>query len=541
MSVFGGDGLIEPGFFSGDDSWGGQQTDRAQNAAIRTLRGQVNDERRRLKSELRSIRGSMEQRLDRMAASFDAFVELSDVREQLVAFAGAAMVRRRVLAVLDGADPAPDLLRRPGAGTEGYWLVPAAHGLADLLSGDLGGAQRHLSEAADLDAERAGTFALLAAALRAPEAAPAPAEWILPGLMPEPPEHLAAHQYALLLLAAEGRLGEGPRDRLLTGGRLLLREATGGSAADAPEALLAPLLSGSQGPPREPTGLSGTGPVRQALEAGSRLARLRTVIEGHAERTGDDGAAPSSPALAAAAPVLRLLVEEGSPEEAPLLHRAGQLRSVVESGGGTADDVEPRSWNDAAGVTLDLLMGSAFSARSALGTRRFALDLFAPVVRDGARALEERATVPLPELVTARERGVEVAVGASGPDPSSLRTARERLSAQGDDSEVRGVLIQAAMAGASFLACMVAAAAMSSPLLWVLTVITGLGAGWLVWRLAEARAALRTGREYTLSSLERKALSAARSWAKYRSHAEQTQARAREDAEAIERVLGAGR
>lgn len=272
----GEDGLIEPGFFLGDSSWGGRMSDRAQNEAIRGLRSQLDTQRRRLNSELRHMRGTLEQRLDRMAASFDAFVELSDVREQLVPFTGAAMARRRVLLMLDGTVP-DTLTLEPSAAEGDYWLLPAAHGLHALLHGDMRGAQAGFSAAADLDPLRAGVFTLLAAAEQAPQAAPALAEWILSAVLPEAPADAAAHEWALILLAAEGRLGDGARGEVLAGCGALLRASSEDRAV--PGALWDLGAGAPEEAPRPMSGLSGIGPVKEAMAAAERLAVLRRAVE----------------------------------------------------------------------------------------------------------------------------------------------------------------------------------------------------------------------------------------------------------------------
>src|SRR5690606_16970802 len=265
------DNLIDPGFFSGDDSWGGAASDRAQNEAIRELNAELSLARRRLNSELKHIRGTLEQRIDRISASFDAFVELSDVREQLALFTPYARVRYRVLGLLDGADhelPAP-----AGASEPDYWLAPCARGLQALLDGDAAGAQRHFFEGAELDPLRAGVFALLASAVKAPESAPALAEWILPGVLPELPEELAAHQLAVLRLAVEGRLGDAATERaLLVCAERLRADGAAEAAAEqvflgADRGLKAPAL---------PKGVEPEGPIRDVLTAALRLSAIRT-------------------------------------------------------------------------------------------------------------------------------------------------------------------------------------------------------------------------------------------------------------------------
>src|SRR3569833_2366872 len=123
-----------------DDWW----TDYRQNRRIQELQGEVEaaysyaaSRSRALQSRLSQVQGTLERRLDRLATSFDAFVELSDIRLDLAMFDREAAVRnrtRRLLTALarGAGDPAPlDLDDCPG-----YWLKPAADGLAALVHGE---------------------------------------------------------------------------------------------------------------------------------------------------------------------------------------------------------------------------------------------------------------------------------------------------------------------------------------------------------------------------------------------------------------------
>src|SRR6266545_4632386 len=75
---------------------------------------------RRLQSELSKVTGSIEQRLNRISAAFDAFVELSDLRMTLALFDEHARVRHRARQLF-GEHPLPGEL----SDVDGYWLAPA--------------------------------------------------------------------------------------------------------------------------------------------------------------------------------------------------------------------------------------------------------------------------------------------------------------------------------------------------------------------------------------------------------------------------------
>ncbi|MCK9869335.1 hypothetical protein MRI28_06650, partial [Nocardiopsis dassonvillei] len=229
--------------------------DYSQNRKIRELEEslgsahyQMAAERRRMRSELSRVRGTLEQRLDRVSASLDAFIELSDVRAVLAMFDGAALARHRTLQMLDGVPlPSLDLEDVPG-----YWLVPAALGLHALLGGDTAAARLRFDEAARRDAERAGHFAALATALtsadhaRAMDAA-ATAD-LLPRL-PSPDEEVTRGQRALWLLTADGSFGDDARQHLLLSTLRAWSEAGVGVPASAGLSALAAGAPGASPPP----------------------------------------------------------------------------------------------------------------------------------------------------------------------------------------------------------------------------------------------------------------------------------------------------
>lgn len=96
----------------------------------------------RLSSQLRTLQGSLDSRLQALSTAFDAYVELGDVREQLAGHPDTSAVRRaslRALLTLDaGGVPEP---LRPGA--VDYWLVGATNEVIALASG------AHVARASD--------------------------------------------------------------------------------------------------------------------------------------------------------------------------------------------------------------------------------------------------------------------------------------------------------------------------------------------------------------------------------------------------------
>src|SRR3569833_4013351 len=100
-----------------------------------------------LQSRLSDVQGTLERRLDRLARSFDAFVELSDIRLELAVFDREAAVRhrtRRLLMGLARGAAAPPPLAQDAC--PGYWLSPAAEALSALVRGDAAG-EKYAAEA----------------------------------------------------------------------------------------------------------------------------------------------------------------------------------------------------------------------------------------------------------------------------------------------------------------------------------------------------------------------------------------------------------
>ena len=531
------DNLIDPGFFSGDDSWGGAASDRAQNEAIRELNAELSLARRRLNSELKHIRGTLEQRIDRISASFDAFVELSDVREQLALFTPYARVRYRVLGLLDGADhelPAP-----AGASEPDYWLAPCARGLQALLDGDAAGAQRHFFEGAELDPLRAGVFALLASAVKAPESAPALAEWILPGVLPELPEELAAHQLAVLRLAVEGRLGDAATERaLLVCAERLRADGAAEAAAEqvflgADRGLKAPAL---------PKGVEPEGPIRDVLTAALRLSAIRTRLEGAgAEAAPPDPSGEEASAvpadLAEADRVLRLLVAEGGRPEVPLLRRSAQLRAVVESGGSADSDAPVATWKDVVGPGGEKVLEICSAPEPSRACAAFTRRLLAAELRAAAERCAQQALAPLPDRAAVRNAGASVGIGAQGADQASLAEGERRAAEMhGHSGGSRTLPVTIAAGGAI---CALGALLSGEGALWVFAVGALVVAGVLFLTENRKNEEARVAAEHTAARFRTRINEAVSHWQAYLAQAEESRSRAAGDIDAIRRLLAA--
>lgn len=521
-----------------DVSWWGE-SDHTQSRKISQLQAdlahthaQARAQQRRLRSELGKVRGTLEQRLDRITASFDAFVELSDVRTLLVPFADYGLVRHQVRRLLE--DPGADALPLDGDTTPDYWLVPAARGLRAVLDGASSAAQRYFAEAAQHDPTRSGVFALLSAATAGPAPGPdraAPlADWILPSLLPGLSDEVARHERALWLLAADGLLGPGAREHVRRCAATAVERHP--RAAQAASVWLAP--GSGRTTHRKQRILSGIESATRPLEAAERLAALRSRLADELPPAADplpDGTAETEYATG----TLRLLVEEGGPEEAPLIRRAAQLRQVVESSGAGSADAPAPSWDEPAGDLLDLLAADSDGAKTPSARRSFAAGVLAPQILAGAAELAEQAGQPVKDEASFTYLRHRITVSSHGADPDGLAAAERALAAfhEPGAGPVRAILTAAAAAVLLILALLTPA----TTLLAVLAVLAGAASGWMLFDTrrsnTERKALLESGRK----RLHQQAEQAVHAWRELHGRAAQAAADAERDLASVRALL----
>ncbi|WP_047871474.1 hypothetical protein [Nocardiopsis sp. RV163] len=489
--------------------------DYSQNRKIRELEEslgsahyQMAAERRRMRSELSRVRGTLEQRLDRVSASLDAFIELSDVRAVLAMFDGAALARHRTLQMLDGVPlPSLDLEDVPG-----YWLVPAAFGLHALLEGDTAAARRRFDEAARRDAERAGHFAALATALTSADHARATDAAATAGLLPRlpyPDEEVTRGQRALWLLTADGSFGDDARRHLLLSTLRAWSEAGVGVPASAGLYALTGDASGAS--PSPASGGKASGGLAGRAGAARRITALREGVARVVALDGDDASpsvlAPDEVSAAFLDDTLRLLVEEGSPEEAPLLTRARELRAVIESSG---EGGPPQRWTDPVG-TVAALLGDDLVRQDAPPHRRtFALALQRPTVAELAEELMREAAAPVEDSTTLQAQGVRVTVSSHGAEPRELERARTRLRGRWHDTGSARTYAWGLLATACLLALL--GLTSGSGLVWFLCAAASAGAGVALVVDRSRRAEARNTAEATVRRLDVQVAEAAERW-----------------------------
>ncbi|WP_026117232.1 hypothetical protein [Nocardiopsis alkaliphila] len=509
-------------------------TDYSQNVRIRDLEenlssahSQMARERSRMRSELGRLRGNLEQRLDRVSATLDAFIELSDLRVTLGMFDGAAIARHRTLQLLDGAalgtlelDDVP-----------GYWLVPAARGLHSLLNGDLSRARLRFDEATRIDAARARTFVALAAALTSAENARTLGEDVAADLLPHlpsPDAGLTRGQRALWLLSADGSFGDHARERLLLS--TLRHWSTEGFQAPTVDAWTAPASGGTRpGPKDDPT-------IAQRAEAARRMRELReritTITTLGGEETPTEVLAPDPDSAAFLQQTLRLLVEEGSPEEAPLLAEASRLRAVIE---GSGQEVTLPSWDETVEKVDTLLQRDLTTEQSPPHRRTFALVLQRSAVLEGAQALVTRACAPPPEKTDLATRGVTIPITAAGADQGRLEEARRRIEAHTTPNGNARTMLWAAVATAGVL--LMISLLTTHGVLWLLTVLSAGGAAMAYRTSTREQGEAERAREREGRMLRERVDKAVEDRRRALAEAEEHAASAREDLREVQRML----
>jgi hypothetical protein len=389
-----------------DDWW----AERQQNRRIEALQGEVEaaysyaaSRSRQLQSKLSQVQGTLERRLDRMAKSFDAFVELSDIRLELAVFDREADVRNRTRRLLMGlangaSDPPPlDLDDCPG-----YWLKPAADALSAFVRGEEAAAEKLAAEAVGRDEDRTTLFLTLglATAGRYAEAVP----WLSRSL-PSLGTTVTAVQRQLWISCADGAFGEPGRAHIERRLTELLDEMPP-DAAEQERGVWRQAVSGRTGNKKValPRELQGDTSLTEPPLMAERLTALRTRVE-QALLPADSAPASAEDFVT----LLNTLVDEGSPEERTLVARARELRQIIEKGGAE----QPVAWDAPAGETLELLRGDLFQ-RSAPGPRLLAARVGRHWLQAIAADLAEHVAVSPTSETDVRLYGRALRIGVDG-------------------------------------------------------------------------------------------------------------------------------
>ena len=439
------------------DNW---WTDYQQNKRLRGLEedltsvsaslASARSSQRRLHSELANVRGSLEQRLNRLTAAFDAFVEISDLRVTLGLFDAQGRVRHQARQLVAGAGPDGEV-----SDVDGYWLAPALSALRVAVDGVIDADA--LSLAGARDSQRAAVFHVLGTGLLGGRDGVPPE--MLAEVLPVPGTTMPRHQRAVWTLAADGFFGTAGWDLVRRRGTEFVRALPDDRRSAAVEALRSLGTAGAQAAalPRE---FEGLGDLANALAAAARLAALRTWVEEGLAGFANEPAAEVDPQVRTA---LGLLVDEGSPVEMPLLARERELRVVIE---GTGSD--PSTWDNPVGDPAELLRTDANDAEHP-GRRAAAVRACGDLLLTAADRLADAARGAAPDLVEARTRQGMVTITADGVDQTSVARLRSRIDQLANVSGSRRVFAGVALG----VAVVFAGLAIFAGWGWALVAVTG--------------------------------------------------------------------
>lgn len=397
------------------DNW---WTDYQQNKRLRGLEDDLSSvsaslasarsSQRKLNAELSKVRGSLEQRLDRLSAAFDAFVEISDLRVTLGLFDAQGRVRHQARQLLAAAGPEGEV-----SDVDGYWLPPALSALRVGVDGVTD--TESLDLARGRDAERAAIFYILGAGLLGGRTTVT--EAMLADALPVPGTTQPRFQRAMWTLAADGFFGEAGWELVRRRGTEFVHALPADRRAGAVDGIRSIATKGAK-VTSVPRDIEGLGDLGSALAAAAGLEAMRTWVEETLEARTNEPPAEVDPAVR---PVVELLVDEGSPVELPLLQRERELRAVIEGKGS-----QPPAWDGSAGDTVDLLRADLADAAHP-NRRAVALRSCGELVVAAAEKLAATARTDAPYRVQARTRQGLVTITGDGPDAGSLAKARSRI------------------------------------------------------------------------------------------------------------------
>ncbi|WP_427890963.1 hypothetical protein ACQHIV_01680 [Kribbella sp. GL6] len=392
-------------------------TERRQNQQLSDLQSEMSyarSEASSLRSQLSRIQGSLQSRVDSMSRAFDAFVELSDLRQETVAFIDAAELRRYATRVLSAMAAGAEL---PAAGrpVPQYWLEPAVAALVSLHAGTPD--EEAVSTAIKLDERRTSTFLALASAALG-QRHQVRNEWIDAAFgVPSDDGTLTRVQRVLWTTAARGGFSAESLD-------LVVRRL---QAAMSPDGAWLSRLESRGSTTARPRGLKGT---EKQDDAWMRLSRVRDAVDsilGNTEAREPDPnltADATEPDKNSTAALLRLLISEGSEPERQTLARIAVLRSRVTGGAESAETL-----SDSAGK-VDALLADDLALAAEPHLAATALRVISPSVLPAVESLAHTADQPGPSEVSVDSGTQTVTIRKDGPDQLQLAAAAAAITSR---------------------------------------------------------------------------------------------------------------
>ena len=317
--------------------WAGEGgRDRILRDQVEGLHAQLSSassQTHRLSSQLATLSGSIESRLNALSAAFDAYVELGDVREELAAYEEPATVRRSVMEAIDALAGGRAATPVDPRGLD-YWLPYAMNAVIGLVEGRPDPAALDQARALSPEAD-----AFVVAACGALGHGPAVAD-LLPVVLVNDTE-LTEHQRRIWRAAATGAFGDLGDDLAAVWRPALDAEPTTGWAA---------WVDGHAASPADGISwlrelVTPADPSVPRSEAVEPIRRDADTPLGQLPRQRSD-APPAETELSPTAELRTVatdLIGRGMPAEAPLLQRSRELRARIERPGRTTQPALPTS------------------------------------------------------------------------------------------------------------------------------------------------------------------------------------------------------
>ena len=402
----------------------------------------------RLSSQLRTLQGSIEARLQALSTAFDAYVELGDVREQLAGHPDTGAVRRDVLAALRtlewGGVPEPV----DGRDVD-YWLVGAAAEVIGLATG------HGPSGATSGGATAAG----------------------------------GRQEHEMFVVAASGWLGHGDR----VSARVAPLLVADGALAEPQVLLWRAAVHGTFGDVLEPVQelwraeLEQAGPswlafVQEAAGTTDPVATLRWVLA-LLDGTWTPEPGPAAEDRGALRSLVDALVGAGLGDEQALLARARVLRARIEDPG--APEPDPRAEPPRTSTT-DLVRQALLDPAVPPAMRQQLVGWVRPGLTAAAQEVADRVAAEQPGPTVARTEMGDVRVGTDGADPTRLAHVESLLTERWANPRSRTVA-PAAAAGVTLVIGLVLLATRLSGLGVFLLAVAAALLGVLVRELLRAR------------------------------------------------------
>jgi hypothetical protein len=496
--------------------------ERRQNQELEELRGEMSlalSEASNLRSRVSQLQGSLDSRLQRLTAAFDAFVELSDIRYELIGFAAAAEVRRhagQVLTSLASAQQPPPA----GPAFPNYWLQPAVAAIHGLSAGTTELPDGPLSEAMTLDEGRTSIFLCLALAALGRRDLVRTA-WLETAFGTSADGKVTRLQRSLWSTAARGGLGAENLNLIVD----RLQEHTKG---------LSWLETvGNRANPVKSTGPSFT-EVATARTARARLAQLRPAVEAIAGDTAvrepDRDLAYGEPDPDSASSLLRMLISEGSEPEREPFARVAELRARI-----TEIKAAPGAITDPVD-TIENLLRADLQRDDEPHLSATALRVVADGVLTEAEELAKTANALTPTEVKCQFGRREITVLPDGADSQSLATAVAQINAEAPPLTVRSLTGPITIAAAGLAVAGVLGGFLHPFWIVIGLVIVGVAAHRF-WRARTQAAQAKVEAADQVHRLKEKATEAAAELASYKASTRDREASIAADVEAIRKHL----